>query len=211
MPVDHSHAFAYGPLYPSPERMKALRPSRPKMRAAKALWAAFRSSAIVAEDALLGPNAVCINDRRDANAIQIGSGAIVRGILRLNGFGEGPIVVGAGSYIGDDVIISAASGVRIGDEVLISHGVSIFDNDSHPMDWRARRAHYAAIRSGGRCDVEIATRPVTIGDYCWIAMNSTILKGTSIGDRSVVSAGSVVRGDFGRDCRISGNPARAIG
>lgn len=35
-------------------------------------------------------------------------------------------------------------------------------------------------------------RPITIGNHCWIGMNSTILKGASIPDDVVIAAGSTV-------------------
>jgi acetyltransferase-like isoleucine patch superfamily enzyme len=41
-------------------------------------------------------------------------------------------------------------------------------------------------------------------------MNSIILKGTKIGKRCVVGAGSVVHGTFPDDVIIAGNPAKIV-
>lgn len=50
-----------------------------------------------------------------------------------------------------------------------------------------------------------------IGDYCWIGMNSVVLPGTTLGDFTIVAAGSVVRGDFsGGYCVIAGAPAKIV-
>ena len=53
--------------------------------------------------------------------------------------------------------------------------------------------------------------PIQIGDYCWIGMNAVILPGVSLGDHTVVGAGSVVTHSFpGGHCVLAGNPAKII-
>ncbi|KAF0202278.1 MAG: hypothetical protein FD170_2004 [Bacteroidetes bacterium] len=50
-----------------------------------------------------------------------------------------------------------------------------------------------------------------IGSYCWIGMNSVILPGVTLGDLTVVAAGSVVTKSFPDGyCIIGGNPAKII-
>lgn len=52
---------------------------------------------------------------------------------------------------------------------------------------------------------------VTIGENCWIGMNSMILPGVSLGERTIVGAGSVVTKPFlDGHCVVAGNPARII-
>ena len=54
-------------------------------------------------------------------------------------------------------------------------------------------------------------RDVVLGEECWIGMNSVILPGVRLGNKTIVGAGSVVTKSFenGR-CVIAGNPARII-
>ena len=53
-------------------------------------------------------------------------------------------------------------------------------------------------------------RPVRIGAHCFIGGGSTILPGVTIGDESIVGAGSVVFNDVPPRCIAAGNPARVI-
>jgi len=53
-------------------------------------------------------------------------------------------------------------------------------------------------------------KPVEIGKYAWIGMNSIILPGVKIGDGSVIGAGSMVTGNVGDMVIVAGNPAKEI-
>lgn len=53
--------------------------------------------------------------------------------------------------------------------------------------------------------------PVTIGEKCWIGMNSVLLPGVELGPHTVVGAGAIVTHAFPEGyCVIAGNPARLI-
>lgn len=54
-------------------------------------------------------------------------------------------------------------------------------------------------------------KDISIGEYCWVGMNVTILPGVTLGDFTTVGAGSVVTKSFPDGyCIIAGNPARVI-
>jgi maltose O-acetyltransferase len=52
--------------------------------------------------------------------------------------------------------------------------------------------------------------PVEIGDNVFVGMGVKILKGSTIGDDSVIGAGAVVTGDIPAGVVAAGNPARVI-
>lgn len=54
-------------------------------------------------------------------------------------------------------------------------------------------------------------KDIILGRECWIGMNSIILPGVSLGDHTIVAAGSVVTKSFTQGyCVIGGNPAKII-
>ena len=56
----------------------------------------------------------------------------------------------------------------------------------------------------------VVAKPVFIGKNVWITSRCVILPGVTIGDNSVISAGSVVVNDIPPNCIAGGNPARVI-
>lgn len=76
----------------------------------------------------------------------------------------------------------------------------IYDNDFHSISYTER------ING----DKNIKAAPVIIQDSAFIGAHSIILKGVTIGARSVVGAGSVVAKSIPSDEVWAGNPARFI-
>ncbi len=54
-------------------------------------------------------------------------------------------------------------------------------------------------------------RPTTIGNNCFIGVNSIVLPGITIGDEVIVGAGSVVTCDVQSNSLVAGNPAKVLG
>lgn len=60
-------------------------------------------------------------------------------------------------------------------------------------------------------DNHVEGKDVNIGEKCWIGMNSVILPGVTLGDHTVVGAGSIVTKSFSDGyCVIVGNPAKMV-
>lgn len=90
--------------------------------------------------------------------------------------------------------------VKIGDDVKIGGCVLMTDTDAHPMDFMTRRSSNEGTKSA----------PIVIEDDVWIGAHCVILKGVTIGARSVVGAGSVVTKSIPSDCVAAGNPCKVI-
>lgn len=115
---------------------------------------------------------------------------------------EPELRIGDGTFIGHGCGFTIGRSIRIGANCLLAGGVQIQDQDGHPLDARRRREHEPTPAE------EI--RPVLIGDDVWIGSGAIILKGVTIGDRSVVGARAVVTKDVPADVVVGGNPARVI-
>jgi len=112
------------------------------------------------------------------------------------------ISIGDGTFIGHACAFTVAEAVRIGPRCLIATGTRIADSDGHPVSAARRRA-------GDPTPAE-AIRPVIIGEDVWLGARCTVLKGVTIGDRSIIAAGSVLTRDVPADSLVAGNPARLI-
>ncbi len=138
--------------------------------------------------------------------IVLGAGVRLSGQISI-GFndrsgGVPEFVVGDRTFIGHRCGFNVARSVRIGRHCYIASGVSVIDQDGHPLD--------AADRRAGLPTPPDAVAPVVIGDDVWVGFHAIILKGVTIGDRSVVAAGAVVVKDVPADCVVAGNPARVV-
>jgi maltose O-acetyltransferase len=87
--------------------------------------------------------------------------------------------------------------VTIGSRTLFGPNVQIY-TATHPINHteRASGLEYA--------------KPITIGEDVWVGGSAVICPGVSIGDRSVIGAGSVVTKDIPADVFAAGNPCRVI-
>ena len=104
------------------------------------------------------------------------------------------IYLGEKVYFNFDCVILDVCEVRIGNNVFIGPGVHIYAA-THPLDASLRRTQEFG-------------KPITIGDDVWIGGKAVICPGVTIGDRSVIGAGSVVTKDVPTDVVVAGNPAK---
>lgn len=109
--------------------------------------------------------------------------------------------------IGDNVGISstclwADHGITIGDNVNIGGDCLIMDTDAHSLDFNIRRTQQDSICAAGA--------PIFIGDDALIGARCIILKGVTIGPRSIIGAGSIVTKSIPPDSIAAGNPCKVI-
>jgi acetyltransferase-like isoleucine patch superfamily enzyme len=99
---------------------------------------------------------------------------------------DATLEIGPGGMFNYAVSIEAACHVQIGSRCMLGSFVRISDRD------------------------DTGCRPITIGERVWIAHGAVIRPGVTIGDRSVVSAGSEVTQDVPADHLAVGKPARVV-
>lgn len=166
-------------------------------------------------DASIGENCNIFNKTyvllHKGTKVVIGDNFTLKGDDFLNPLGRN---IASGIYaannasiiIGDNVgassvCIWSTSKIVIGNHVKIGADVIILDNDAHNMDYSIRRDMFKDIANAS---------PIIIEDDVLIGTRSIILKGVTIGARSIIGAGSVVTKSIPADCIAAGNPCKVI-
>ena len=98
--------------------------------------------------------------------------------------------------ISPGVRILAAKRVSIGDACMFGHGAYITDS--------ARHGIY------DRTEVVGSPKEVVLEKNVWIGDSAIVCKGVTIGENSIIGAGSVVTKDVPKNSVYAGNPAKLV-
>lgn len=117
--------------------------------------------------------------------------------------------------IGNNVGISssclwAKKTIKIGNNVNIGADCILLDTDSHSLDYKIRYSKEKNADGRSRDSAYAKAAPIVIEDDVLIGTRCIILKGVTIGARSIIAAGSVVTKSIPADCIAGGNPAKII-
>ena len=113
--------------------------------------------------------------------VDFGRGLRTRGGCVFNVQEEGHLRFGRGVFLNRGCQINCHYQVSVGEHCEFGPNVLVFDHHHFFKDGelKAKDFQYGAI---------------SIGDGCWIGANAIILRGTEIGEHSVIAAGSIVKG-----------------
>ena len=130
----------------------------------------------------------------DKNAVvTLGNNVALRGVSFFTDE-NAVLTLGNNVQLMNNAQIYTRKQITIKDEALIGNQTVIQDTDFHGIDGNPPK-----------------TEPIKIGFHVWIARQVLVLKGVTIGDYSIVGAGSVVASDIPDHVIAAGNPARQIG
>jgi len=119
---------------------------------------------------------------------------ISQGCTITNSFG---ISIGKNFAANRNIIMDGTGGIEIGDETGIGPNSVILSHE-----------HTMLTRGKYFVDQDYKMKPVKIGSNVWIASNCFIKAGVTLGDNSVVAAGSHVIDDIPENGRVIGVPAK---
>ena len=148
----------------------------------------------IAPDVKLGED-VFLNDFVNLYGCSIGNGTKIGPFVEI----QKNAIIGMNCKIQSHSFI--CEGVTIEDGVFVGHGV-IFTNDIFPR---------ATTQLGGlQTEADWQVIPTLIKKGASIGSNATILCGLTIGQNSIIGAGSVVTGNIPDNVIAAGNPAKII-
>jgi acetyltransferase-like isoleucine patch superfamily enzyme len=112
---------------------------------------------------------------------------------------KGAVVIGQKTVLGQECTISAYKRVRIGEQCVIADRAMFIDFDHGVVEVER------PIRQQG-----IYMRPVEVGSNVWIGYGACVLRGTRVGDNTVIGTNSVVTKDVPANAVAGGVPAKVL-
>ncbi|MBD1395405.1 acyltransferase [Mucilaginibacter glaciei] len=121
---------------------------------------------------------------------------ICTGIVSQKGKG---ITIGHNTGINCNAYLGGQGGIDIGNDVIIGPGVKVFSENHNYADMNV------IIKDQG-----VSRNKVSIKNNCWIGANATILAGVTIGEGSIIAAGTVLTKSVPANSVVAGIPGRVI-
>lgn len=168
------------------------------LMAARYLWFRITRPHIRTEGFFFLDRGVEIRCRRGYGRLVIGRWAFIgRGnAIRCH---EGNLRIGDKVVLGSKNTINCYIDIEIGDRCILADWIYICDFDHRFEDL------HMPIKDQG-----IVKSPVRIGANCWLGEKSTILRGVTIGDGSVIASHALVNRDVPPNSIVGGVPARVL-
>jgi len=144
----------------------------------------------------VGKNSIIRRNTRITNCrnVSIGNNCILQDNVYIRAGAKGKVVFGKGCMVNSFTRFFGHGGIIIGDESQFGPGVTITTTEH---DYT-------------KSELPEIFKQVTIGKRVWMGSNVTILPGITIGDNSVIGAGSVVTKDIPPNSVAVGVPAKVI-
>jgi len=134
------------------------------------------------------------------NVVKVGKRCRLSGVRFWISGDNNEIILGDDTTVGKNTEFATLEGTKIivGDDCMFSHSIQMRTSDSHSIvDALGNRINMA--------------KDITIGNHCWIGLNCLILKGSLLGDNSVLAARSILTKEYKETgCLIGGSPATLL-
>ncbi len=130
------------------------------------------------------------------NNFSLGNYSTIEDFSTINN-GVGDVIIGDRTRIGlGNTLIGP---IKIGNDIMLAQNI-VMSGLNHGYEDITKPIH----------DQPVTTAQITIEDEVWIAANSVVVAGVTIGKHAVVAAGSVVTKDVPAYSIVAGNPAKII-
>jgi maltose O-acetyltransferase len=173
--------------------LRAIREPRAAILAVRSIWRLRKCTRVGRLPRVLGRVHV-----HNWGRITVGDKLLLMGTLvpsELIALEKGALEIGDQVFINYGVSISAHQHIRIGNRCQIGNWSMLMDNDFHRAEAKDQPGQSA---------------PIILEDDVWLGARVIVLKGVTIGQGSVVGAGSVVTKDIPPRSVAAGVPARVV-
>ncbi len=132
--------------------------------------------------------------------LEVGEGVLFEPNVWIVAPDRARVRIGPGTFLNQGVMVAAQELVEIGEHCMLANGCFVsdaahrFDDPDKPVPWQG-------FTSKG---------PTRIGANCWLGAHVVVTSGVSVGERSVIGAGSVVTQDIPPFSIAVGAPARVL-
>ncbi len=178
----------------------------------------FKNISIQESTILLKACGFRFDEKNKENSLTIGNHTMV-GCSFVFESDKGKIEVGDNTFINGGTTLIAREYIKIGSHVTIAWGCTLYDHNSHSLDYKERQNDVSRQNEDYRCGRNfiasknwdsVKSKPICIEDNVWIGFDSVILAGVTIGEGAIVGARSVVRKDIEPWTVVAGNPAVVV-
>lgn len=134
------------------------------------------------------------------NTVEIGKSCIIghNCSIRIEGNGCN-VSIGDGTTMTRDIHICVQEdgmSITVGKDCMFSNNIIVRTSDSHPIYKDGQRINPPA--------------PIVIGNHVWIAPETTILKGVTVGDNCILASKSLLTKSVAESCLVAGLPAKVV-
>ena len=133
----------------------------------------------------------------DNNHIIAEDGSKLDGPCKITLEGNSTLYIGHNSGIRGVTFVAKDANITVGRNCMFSYDVIVRNNDSHKV-----------LDADG--NITNSAQDIAIGNHVWLCERSTILKGVTIGEDSIIAYGAVVTKDCPSNSIMAGNPARVV-
>lgn len=143
--------------------------------------------------------------------VEIGSDCYLLGNITIYS-DKAKVKIGDRVFIGPNTTIFCYEGVEIQDDVMFSWGCTIIDTNSHSLKSEERKNDVSDWKKGWQYKdwSVVESGRVLVEKKSWIGFNSILMKGITVGEGTIIAAGSVVTKSTEPYSVVGGNPATFI-
>ncbi len=147
----------------------------------------------------IGKNVILNSDSKNSNT------TLTTRVKFVTGY-SGKITIGDNCDLNGTCFV-AYDEIEIGNNCQFASSSIISDTDFHPVN----PIHRLSQMNGEQYPYEsVQKKKITIGNNVWVGWGTTILKGVTIGDNSIIAAGSIVVSNIPQNSIAAGNPAKVV-